>query len=83
MFENRPDEERLLTLSSFLPSVSPKAEQGRAGLQQAAENDWGRKRGLADTNLVAALGNLARPVTPSLCGQRYCGIGLPLHHKFF
>lgn len=27
-------------LFSFLPSVSPKAEEGRAGLQQAAENDW-------------------------------------------
>lgn len=61
MFENRPDEERRFSLSSFLPHVSPKAEQGRAGLQQAAVDDWGRKRGLAGTNLVAVLGYLEGP----------------------
>lgn len=48
------------SLFNFLPNVSPKAEQGRAGLQQTAENDWGRKRILAGTNLVVVLGNPAR-----------------------
>lgn len=48
-------------LFSFLPNVSPKAEQGRAGLQQATESDWGRKRVLAGANLVAVPGNPARP----------------------